>query len=279
MITNNLRKIKKAFTLAEALIVVAVIGVIAALTIPAVVNNYQKDAFATHLKKIANDFTNAATVVTVNKGKPSFIKSGVFCLSSSATLCPGNCKNCDPFMEEYMEAERQDNIFSNSYRSIKGSISNFNCEGKTYRLPSGASVCMTQKSATKSGGSYGFSKPYFQIDIDLNGTAAPNISGRDYFKMFIDYKGKVSGTEDIPSNDSEIITNCIADNSTCPEWNADVNGDGEITIADADVNINSYLDYQDYLAVNPVEDDDCIKNSKGLYCFSYLQQHNWKMDY
>jgi prepilin-type N-terminal cleavage/methylation domain-containing protein len=42
---------KKAFTLAEVLITLAIIGVVAALTIPTVVRNYQKTQTVTQLKK------------------------------------------------------------------------------------------------------------------------------------------------------------------------------------------------------------------------------------
>lgn len=42
---------KKAFTLAEVLITLGIIGVVAALTIPTLVNNYRKKQFETGLKK------------------------------------------------------------------------------------------------------------------------------------------------------------------------------------------------------------------------------------
>lgn len=42
---------KNAFTLAEVLITLGIIGVVAALTIPTLVNNYRKKQFETGLKK------------------------------------------------------------------------------------------------------------------------------------------------------------------------------------------------------------------------------------
>ena len=46
-----------AFTLAEVLITLAIIGVVAALTIPTVVTNYKKKTYVTQLKKTYNYLT------------------------------------------------------------------------------------------------------------------------------------------------------------------------------------------------------------------------------
>lgn len=55
MITNY----RKGFTLAEVLITVVIIGVVAALTIPAVVHKYQKHIFKVQFKKEQNTIINA----------------------------------------------------------------------------------------------------------------------------------------------------------------------------------------------------------------------------
>ena len=52
-------KIKKGFTLAEVLITLVVIGVIAALTIPTVVNKYKKQEVASKLKKFYSNMQQA----------------------------------------------------------------------------------------------------------------------------------------------------------------------------------------------------------------------------
>ncbi len=43
---------KKAFTLAEVLITLGVIGVVAAMTMPSLVANYQKKVWVNQLKKL-----------------------------------------------------------------------------------------------------------------------------------------------------------------------------------------------------------------------------------
>ncbi|MDR1327168.1 MAG: type II secretion system GspH family protein [Heliobacteriaceae bacterium] len=50
---------KKAFTLAEVLITLGIIGVVAALTLPALITNFQKQALKTQFKKSYSLLTNA----------------------------------------------------------------------------------------------------------------------------------------------------------------------------------------------------------------------------
>ena len=50
MLENKLHK-KKGFTLAEVLITIAIVGVVAAMTLPNLIQNYQKKVISTKLKK------------------------------------------------------------------------------------------------------------------------------------------------------------------------------------------------------------------------------------
>ena len=51
-------KIKFAFTLAEVLITLGIIGVVAAITLPTLIKNYQKHVYVTQLKKVVNTLEN-----------------------------------------------------------------------------------------------------------------------------------------------------------------------------------------------------------------------------
>ncbi len=54
----------RGFTLAEVLITLGIIGVVAALTIPVLMNNYQKSEYVTKLKKFYSQFNQASTLLT-----------------------------------------------------------------------------------------------------------------------------------------------------------------------------------------------------------------------
>lgn len=50
---------RKGFTLAEVLITLGIIGIVAALTIPTLITKYQKKVASTHLKKFVSTYTQA----------------------------------------------------------------------------------------------------------------------------------------------------------------------------------------------------------------------------
>ncbi len=63
---------KKGFTLAEVLITLAIIGVVAALTIPSVVANTQQQEFKTGLKKAVNVLNDAITTIKATTGETPY---------------------------------------------------------------------------------------------------------------------------------------------------------------------------------------------------------------
>lgn len=252
------------FTLAEALIVVLVIGVVAALTIPGVVNNYQRDSFATHIKKVAFDFSNASELITINEGKSSFEGTGV--LTDDTKL--------DNFMTTYMRAKSKTNLFNSQYRKIKnGQTSNYSCDGRSYLLPGGIAACV-KRDVT----SFGEFKRYLTVHVDLNGKSGPNISGRDFFRFYVTAAGQCQGLA--PSVTLENIIQAInfllnSTSGDCVEGlSIDANGDGRCNIADLTTLINMKLQYDPGNIKS-----NCINNNDGSNCLEQLQYDGWKMKY
>src|SRR5574344_2111076 len=60
---------KKGFTLAEVLIVLGIIGVVAALTIPTLINSYQEKATVTRLKKVYSTLSQAYQMAIIENGE------------------------------------------------------------------------------------------------------------------------------------------------------------------------------------------------------------------
>ena len=62
---------KKGFTLAEVLITLGIIGVVAALTLPVLIQNYQKKATATSVKKAYSELNQIIESAKADYGDPS----------------------------------------------------------------------------------------------------------------------------------------------------------------------------------------------------------------
>ena len=50
----------KAFTLAEVLVTLGIIGVVSPMTVPTLMQNYQRQSYVTQLHKVYNEFGQAA---------------------------------------------------------------------------------------------------------------------------------------------------------------------------------------------------------------------------
>lgn len=65
---------RKGFTLAEVLITLGIIGIVAAMTIPTLMANYQKTQYVTGLKKAYAQMTEALKLMSNDNGCPSDLK-------------------------------------------------------------------------------------------------------------------------------------------------------------------------------------------------------------
>ncbi|MBQ2872102.1 type II secretion system protein [bacterium] len=62
---------QKAFTLAETLITLSIIGVVAAITVPTLMSGAQKQTYVTGLKKAYNQLQHAMQMIPINENCPS----------------------------------------------------------------------------------------------------------------------------------------------------------------------------------------------------------------
>ena len=176
---------KSGFTLTEVMITMGVIGVISALTVPTLLNNYQRKALSLQLRKTVNDFTSAADLMMTEEGKARF----------SATT---GYNNLDNFVTGHFKvlktcaANNSGCFAAENYRSIDGeSSAAFSCAGNSYILASSAAVCL---SLSDDGN--------VNVTTDTNGPEGPNIAGRDLFMFAL--RGD-DGTADFVGT----VANCV----------------------------------------------------------------------
>lgn len=147
---------KKGFTLAEVLITLGIIGVVAAMTMPVLINNYQKKVFTTQLKKGVNVVENSVR---------RFMQS-----ENIETLSENEWTLYSSTIPKYLNARTapESNIL---YKDI-GAYG-----APTYVLNDGTTIISANGS----------------FIIDVNGDKKPNLPGRDRFMFqfkntgFVDY--------------------------------------------------------------------------------------------
>ena len=165
---------KKGFTLAEVLIALGIIGVVAAVTLPGLNANVQKSQVGPAFMKAMNVLEQANMLATHENNARSLLKA---CdANNNNALSTNEYVDC---ISPYLNA-RPVNTTETYYESIGGK-----------------SFSMGQGMALKDGMVYGYySSDYFQYKgvrvtyakmfIDINGSSkGPNTIGRDVFKIYI----------------------------------------------------------------------------------------------
>ena len=200
-----------AFTLAEVLITLGIIGVVAAMTIPTIVTNYQSKMFATKLKHAHSLLLN-----TLNLYKSKNNCDNLLCLADTsktsaqvanelATVIDGaiicktkGSKYCTPYsIKENRPTYKENGVYAAAYA--------MSWQGRMY-LKNGLIISINQHDVCKktltsperdeNGNETGGTVSYnvdrcAQITIDTNGQSLPNQIGVDIMRYDINSEGKL----------------------------------------------------------------------------------------
>lgn len=166
-----------AFTLTEVLITLSIIGVISALTVPTLVNNYQRKAEVVQIRKVMNDVETAIDLYITEEGKAKFSATPYYKNDEINNLITNKLKyvkSCDANAAGCFASENYMTIGSNTNEEFK-------CTVKSYLLSSSAAICMVK-------GNNGI----ITVNVDVNGPEGPNIGGRDMFEFYVSSAGDIS---------------------------------------------------------------------------------------
>lgn len=214
---TNIFSLESAFTLAEVLVTVGIIGVVAALTVPNIMDNYQKEAQATQLRKVVNDFSNSVDMLITEEGKTKLAHTSLYTSEDVDAFIKSKFK-----VIKECEANASSGCFATQdYRAINGAASKtYNCSGKSYVLANSAAVCVSVEgklpTVSKAEATEGVvtspllpggatstpsvdldidpGDPRIMIQVDTNGTEKPNIGGRDMFIFYVDNNANAQAT-------------------------------------------------------------------------------------
>ena len=190
---------KNAFTLAEVLITLGIIGVVSAMTIPTLVSRYHEDVYATQLRKVYSELSQAvekllseSNAVSLNESRlrrdgAGYLLNNYFNVTKTCTNA--TISNC--FATNYI-SRNSATIAASSYVPAYSSCA---------MLSGGASICLGQLDSGN-----------IPVAVDVNGPQGPNILGLDLFSMRITSNGKIDGAV---TNTSNCANDQGDDNGAC----------------------------------------------------------------
>ena len=159
---------KKGFTLAEVLITLGIVGVVAAITLPSISAKIQKNMLVEQLKTFYSSFTNALSLYLYKNGYEDF----------SQTI----------FADSSVPFEQQKEYFISEVleKNLQGERTNLKIKEVYYK--GSGSITLTYDYVTSKGSLIKFEKSMwnslFTIYFDTNGTKGPNRIGLDTFRFY-----------------------------------------------------------------------------------------------
>ena len=181
---------KQAFTLSEVLIALTVIGVIAALTVPTLVQKTQKQEYVSALKKTYSTLSQATNQIIAEHGSPKADKNGETWLKDYDSFYNmykkylNNAKECGSSDECY----NQDGFKHLVSGNLDTSWHQTNILRKLI-LSDGTQVLFEYNSKDCSHYWSKDNEVCGTIAVDVNGEKKPNIWGRDAFVFVLKKDG------------------------------------------------------------------------------------------
>ena len=182
---------KAAFTLAEVLITLGIIGVVAAMTLPTLIAKYQEKVMITRLKKVYSVLSQVYTITSdsfgvVPESWPAVYREVDGALDPSATLQNVMLKSLRS-LELCTDCQSKGFYFLNgtldgnsSWRA--GNLPIVTPDGTTIRANWDEGIALD--CSIRRGTTNALKSVCFEIMVDLNSQLKPNTYGRDVFVFY-----------------------------------------------------------------------------------------------
>ena len=213
---------KKGFTLAEVLITLGIIGVIAAMTLPTLIQNYQKQVYANGAKKGLNTITNLMNKIQADEGVSDFTATTLFndgvCYLSNDPNNWSTDNNCEELYGNPTTIERIIPKYIKTVKTCKNkecdiqyTISNFNNNKFTLFPDDKDFLHSIRYNWSTVIGFYSAdgiiyyiypSQAGLSFSYDINGGKGPNVDGRDLFTVSYCRNGKINYSNSTGVNNS-----------------------------------------------------------------------------
>lgn len=212
-----------AFTLAEVLITLGIIGVVAALTMPSLIQNYKEKETVSRVKKAYSTISQAYASALQENGSPE-----TWGLVSFDMVSEIDEENILYYLKPYLQINEycgsKPNVCWSSTNSVAG-ISFPHATAKYYSkavLSDGTAILSLVTSPVCGASSGQINDICGLIRIDINGKKLPNMHGRDVFSFHVT-KDKIvpTGTQlERKDSGSSFENGCVggAQGRGCTAW-------------------------------------------------------------
>lgn len=209
---------KKAFTLAEILITLGIVGIISALTIPTLIQNYKKQVLVNQLKKATSEISQGLKLMMAEDEVTSLTQ-----INGAVSYCSYHNRfetdwHCIPLGKRFLSSFKGSRYVTNiqdipNYKWKYLNEEKYEVPGivSAHILADGAMILwgehwlgdvqMTESNAIKNGDGY-----VMVFTIDVNGFKGPNQWGRDLFYFMASPEGNLipAGSEDFRNRKGDV---------------------------------------------------------------------------
>lgn len=186
---------KKGFTLAEVLITLGIIGVVAAMTMPTLIQDNQKRSLEVATQKFYSMMSQAVRQYMADEGVDDLRNTPLASNNYESGKSPEAIASVSNFVAKYLNVAKECNndenkCFAIQYKLWNGQIidykifNNYSVYTNFFVLNNGAVVAMGYNSTIGP----------IRILVDVNGKKGPNKAGYDLWDMDIFYDGIIDNS-------------------------------------------------------------------------------------
>lgn len=218
MIDNKQKTQKSAFTLAEVLITLGIIGTVAAMTIPTLIQNQTEQVTVSKLKKVYSMLSNAYLMAVSENGEPTAWgieddENATNSLANMNKFVPylKIAKNCGTQSLGCFPAVTYKRLQGSNFTSTTGQIEAGSNHAKAI-LSDGTLISFRSSSCAScnetAGTTLALSNICSTVEVDINGPKEPNRAGYDYFVFYITKYGIVPRGSEHTDTDATTTGGC-----------------------------------------------------------------------
>ena len=253
---------KAAFTLAEVLITLGIIGIVAAMTIPTLIANYQEKQTISKLQKVYASLKNAFELAKVEHGDYETWSWNQIPVTNGART--------QYFWETYIfpHLKIAKKCFPITTECVAEGITKLNGTAESVVTSThGAFVLYDGTYVYTWAGGSGF-HPHIWVYADINGKAKPNVVGKDIFTMFFSPKNPGNKIGSFDDDDNFVDSGKLSTPAYGLSLYGDVNG---VTVEDL-MDPNFVLETD----TGAKQKHCCTTEGTGYMCGAAIKLNGWK---